>query len=198
MPSWILEVMPIGSLGEDFDMLPIVPNLVKMTLQKCSPSSSPGCDEITYLHLRKLPLSHHFLATLYSKILMESQEPPPSWCRGKMSLIHKSGSTNDPANFHPIALTSVVGKLFHKIITRRMESYLIQNGIIDMSTQKGFLSGVNGMFEHVCTINTILDNAKTYNLPLAMTFIDLKNAFGSVSHKLIQDLLHYVKVPIEI
>ena len=67
-----------------------------------------------------------------------------------------------------------------------------------MSNQKGFLSGVNGMFEHSYTINTILDNAKTYNLPLAMTFIDLKNAFGSVSHKLIQDLLHYVKVPVEI
>ena len=129
---------------------------------------------------------------------MESQVPPPSWCRGKMSLIHKSGSTNDPANFRPIALTSVVGKLFHKIIARRMEYYLIQNGIIDTATQKGFLSGVNGMFEHIYTINAILDNAKTYNLPLAMTFIDLKNAFGSVSHKLIQDLLHYVKVPVEI
>ena len=28
-----------------------------------------------------------------------------------------------------------------------------------------------------------------------MTFLDLKNAFGSVSHRLIVDMLHAVKVP---
>ena len=28
-----------------------------------------------------------------------------------------------------------------------------------------------------------------------MTFIDLHNAFGSVSHKLVQDMLYYLKIP---
>ena len=33
---------------------------------------------------------------------------------------------------------------------------------------------------------------------MAMTFIDLKNVFGSISHQYIHDLLPYVKVPTEI
>ena len=136
LPSWISEVMPLEDPVEEFDMTPIVPKMIKKILQKCSPSSSPGSDVITYLHLRKLPSSHHFLATLYSKIIFESQMPPPSWCVGKLALIYKSGSANDPANFRPTALTSVVGKRFHKIIARRLESYLILNYIIDTSVQK--------------------------------------------------------------
>ena len=166
LPSWISEVMPLEDPVEEFEMTPIVPKMIKKILQKCSPSSSPGSDGITYLHLRKLPSSHHFLATLYSKIIFESQMPPPSWCVGELALIYKSGSANDPANFRPIALTSVVGKLFHKIIARRLESYLILNDIIDTSVQKGFLSGVNGTFEHIYTINSVLDNAKAHGLPL--------------------------------
>ena len=31
-----------------------------------------------------------------------------------------------------------------------------------------------------------------------MTFIDLRNAFGSVTHKLISDMLHHIHVPAQI
>lgn len=37
-----------------------------------------------------------------------------------------------------------------------------------------------------------------HGLPLALTFLDLKNAFGSVSHKLINDMLSHIKLPEEI
>ena len=197
-PDWVQEVISLDNVDEDFDMSPIVPKLIKCTLQKCSLSSSPGCDGITYHHLRKLPSTHHFLATLYSKLLFESQHPPPSWCVGKLSLIYKSGSANDPSNFRPIALTSVVGKLFHKILAHCLESYLLSNDLINPSAQKGFLSGVNGTFEHIYAINAIPDNAKVNHLPVSITFIDLKNAFGSVSHKLIHDILQHIKVLAEI
>ena len=50
-------------------MSPIRPCEVKCALKKCSSSSAPGNDKITYFHLKKLPSCHLFLATLYSKIL---------------------------------------------------------------------------------------------------------------------------------
>ena len=40
-----------------------------------------------------------------------------------------------------------------------------------------------------------MNNAKENGLPLFMTFLDLANAFGSISHRLIQDMLSYVAVP---
>ena len=48
------------------------------------------------------------------------------------------------------------------------------NNLIHSSVQKGFLTGVNGTFEHIFSVSAILDNALHPKLPLAMTFIDLK------------------------
>jgi len=123
---------------------------------------------------------------------LNSPHAPALWCKGELCLVHKGGDPGVPANFRPIALTSTIGKLFHGIIASLLEQYLLNNGIIDSNLQKGFLSGIAGVFEH------ILDNAKANGLPLSLTFIDLKTAFGSVPHKLISDMLHHVSVPMPI
>ena len=57
------------------------------------------------------------------------------------------------------------------------------------------MSGLPGVFEHIYTLSTILQDSTTYKKPLMMMFLDLKNAFGSVSHRLIFDMLNIVKVP---
>ena len=200
LPSWIAEVMPISdenSLSE-FDLSPITPSLIKGILRSRSSGSSPGDDDISYHHLKKMPCTHHFLATLFSKILLESHPPPSAWCCARIKLIHKGGDTSKPANFRPIALTSVVGKLLNKIIATRLEEFLLENKIINPSLQKGFLSGINGTMEHIFSLSAIIDNARQNKLPLALTFIDLRNAFGSVSHTYIKDILEYVKLPNEV
>jgi len=107
------------------------------------------------------------------------------------------GLTGVELNFRPIALTPVVSKLFHKILAKRLEKFLLQNNIINPSLQKGFLSGINGTVEHIFAICSILDNAIQHGLPLAMSFLDLSNAFGSVSHLLIRDILHHIQLPTE-
>ena len=150
-----------------------------------------------YHHLKKMTSTHHFLATLFSKILLESYSPPSSWCSARIKLIHKGGDTNCPANFRPIALTSAIGKLFNKIIASRLEEYLLENNI-NPSLQKGFLRGINGTMEHIFSLSAIVDNARTNKLPLSLTFVDLRNAFGSVAHAYIKDIMSYVKLPTEV
>ena len=43
-------------------------------------------------------------------------------------------------------------------------------------------------------MDAIIDNAKEKGLPLCATFVDLINAFGSIPHKLIHDMLVYIDV----
>lgn len=200
LPSWVNEVMPVPSIDEikPFDMSPITPGLVKAFLKKCSSSSTPGVDQISYHILKKLPSCHHFLATLFSKLLLYTQEPPKSWRIAKIILIHKKGDTLDPGNYRPIALTSAISKLFHKIIATRLEQYAIDNNFLDSSTQKGFLHGVNGCMEHIFALQTILSNAKDHHQPLSLSFIDLKNAFGSISHCYLFDMLKHINIPSEV
>ena len=61
--------------------------------------------------------------------------------------------------------------------------------MVDKSLQKGFLSGVNGCIEHVFAIQSMIINAMDHSLPLSLSFIDLKNAFGSISHNYISDII---------
>ena len=139
LPDWISEVWRFPDLTSEFDMSPIRPSEVKQVLKKCSLSSAPGPDGITYFHLKKLPICHNFLATLYSKILLQSHSAPASWCQGKTILLYKKGDASLPKNFCPITLTSVIGKLFHRILSLRLEKFVLTNKLLDSSIQKGFL-----------------------------------------------------------
>ena len=51
--------------------------------------------------------------------------------------------------------------------------------------------------EHLLSVNTLLQSAKDRLQSLAITFIDLRNAFGSISHKLLLDMLSHIKAPEE-
>jgi hypothetical protein len=145
-----------------------------------------------------MPSTHHFLATLFTKILLKDQTAPKEWCTAKLILIHKTGDESLPENFKPIALTSVVGKLFNKILAIRLEDFLQQNGLLNTSLQKVFLTDTNGTMEHIFAMSAIIQNAYAHGSPLSVTFLDLKNAFGSISHLLIRDMLAHIRLPPEI
>jgi len=193
LPDWVLTSLP-DSFQVPFNDSPITPKIVKGVLHHCSAKSAPGPDNITYFHLKNLPASHHFLATLFNKLL-KSESSPPYWSTARIKLLYKQDATDHPKNFRPIALTSAVGKLFHKIISQRLEHYLISNNVIDTSVQKGFISSFPGIFEHIYSVSNILEKAISTKSPLMMTFIDLQNAFGSVPHQYIFDMLESVQVP---
>ena len=67
---------PPTDIVSEFDLSPITPGYIKRTLQKCSSKSSPGDNKLTYHHLKNLPTTHHFLATLFPKILLSSHDSP--------------------------------------------------------------------------------------------------------------------------
>ena len=143
-----------------FNTTAITPSLVKSTLRRCLMKFSSGSDGITYFHLSHLPSTHHFMATLFNKLL-EKGISPASWGLANVKLIYKTGDTSDLTNFRPIALTSVVGKNFHKILSYCLEDYLRKNIVIDTCIQKGFISNLPGVYEHIyseCRINKKIFN----------------------------------------
>ena len=134
------------------------------------------------------------MTTLFNKLLGKGSTTA-CWGLAHVKLIYKAGDASDPANFRPIALTSVVGKVFHKIISSRLEKYLRENNVINTSIQKDFITSLPGVYEHIYSLSAILQDATSTKKPLMITFLDLKNAFGSVPHQLLFDMLRAVKVP---
>ena len=134
--TWVEEVMP-STIHEDFDMSAITSRSGQENSQIMQQELTPGDDLISYHHLWNFPASHPFLANLYP---LESQQCPEAWCKGRLIIVSKGENAHNPAAFRPIALTASTGKLFHKILARRMEKYCLANGFIDSYTQKGFFT----------------------------------------------------------
>ena len=137
------------------------------------------------------------MATLFNKLLQEGVTPS-SWSIVCIRPIHKRDSNDNTSNFCSIALTSVIGKQFHKILAARLEKYLLSNSVFDTSVQRGFISNFPGIFEHIriLSVSSILEAAFASKSPLMMTFIDLNNhAFGSVPHRYILGMLKAVQIP---
>lgn len=80
----------------EFDLCPITLGLVKITRRKCPSSSSPSIEQLTYFHLRNLTSTHYFLATLFTKIVLESHHGPSLWYSAKINLIPKGGDPSNP------------------------------------------------------------------------------------------------------
>jgi hypothetical protein len=101
------------------------------------------------------------LATLFSKIITVSQLAPATWGNAKILLFLKKDGSNLPENFRPIALTSNIGKLFHRILAHRIESYLLDINFLDPTLQKGFLNNINGVlwntFYHLIRFSIMLN-----------------------------------------
>ena len=123
-----------------FNMGAVHPRDIKAILKKKIINFCSGPDGVLYGFLKKLPSTHRILATLFSKLL-KLGDPPEVWSKSIVSLIYKSGDMDNPSNFRMMSLTSCIGKLFHQIVSSRIESYLLSNHLLDCETQKAFLKG---------------------------------------------------------
>ena len=115
-----------------------------------------------------------------------TQDVPESWALAYITLLAKSNILANCAEFRPIAITSVIGKIIFSVLSDNLQKYMFQNDYIDREIQKGFLTGITGCLEHSFAIHEALKEAKIWKTSIVVTWIDLANAYGSVRHKLIQ------------
>ena len=97
---------------------------------------------------------------------------------------------SDPANYRPVSLTSVFGKIMERVIAADMIDYLLRNNLLNTSQhQHGFLSKrstLTNLLESFGDWTISIEN----KLPNRVAYIDFSRAFDSVSHP---KLLHKLK-----
>ena len=75
---------------------------------------------------------------------------------------------------------------------------MVKNGYLDPVAQKAYIEVVNGCVEHVSVVQEILQHAKLNHKIVHITWFDLADAFGSVSHLLIPFVMTYYNIPTKI
>ena len=72
---------------------------------------------------------------------------------------------------------------------------MTSNGYLDTDVQKAFLSTVPGVTEHHSKLATIINGARKAKRSLAVAWLDIANAYGSIHHSLIQFALQRYHAP---
>ena len=144
--------------------------------------------------LQSKVFGHHFLATLYNKTDKSGVAMDIS-TNCYLVLAYKAGEQSDPGNFRMLAMTSCLAKPYHEIKSKRMSNFMVENGYIDTTLQKAYLEGINGCIEHIQVLQQIIQDAKTKNKTVHISWYDLADAFGSVSHDLIPICLKHYNIP---
>jgi hypothetical protein len=110
-------------------------------------------------------------------------------------LIHKGNDREDPENWRPITITSV---LYRVIFCRLAEGLhtVHEEGInLCNKEQKGFVPRRAGCVEHVAVVNALINDAVQKREPIYVLSLDLRDGFGSAPHDLIRRNLNDLGIP---
>lgn len=171
--------------------LPISENELSNTINKNLRNASPGLDNIHAAMIKNLhPNSLTYLLSLFNSIFSQNTYPI-FWKTVIILPILKPGSDPLlPASYRPIALSSVLGKLFQKILNKRLLWYLESNNILS-PFQYGFRKGRNTiqpLYDLQSQINDVTNNKSS----LYSIFFDLQEAFPRVWRHLISTELYEI------
>ena len=169
----------------------------KDALKRCRNKSSPGPDGIPYVVWKFCTSTHPILFNIFQRVWLGTSIPS-HWQVACVTLLPKSDVSDDPAKFRPIALANTMGKVFFSLLSHRLQKHMQQNNFFDGQIQKGFMPGVSGCLEHSTLCYEAMRDAKSAKRQICVAWIDLKNAFGSVRHNLIQYALRHYSVPLHL
>ena len=130
------------------------------------------------------PLCH-----IFNKSLQEG-EFPNALKIAKVTPIYKKGSKDVPGNYRPISVLPVLGKIFEKIVNKRLMEFLEVNNVLQQH-QYGFRKKYSTKLSVVNLCNAILKSVDEGKITLGV-FIDFQKAFDTINHDiLIRKLSHY-------
>ena len=138
-----------------------------------SKQGAAGLDKISRDDIRKLDpraLLAHFNLWLYAGY------QPAEFRRSRTVLIPKVPDPSGPGEFRPIAISSYVSRVFHRLLAGRLSGLLEFN-----SRQRAFVKG-DGIADNVFLLRCMLRDRCDALQPLSVAFLDVSKAFDSVSH----------------
>ena len=194
IPNWIPK---FRDPTIDFDLSPPSYHQINKIIQKMKAKGSPcPLDQLSILCFKRCPYLRSYLLALYTEV-WNQKYIPKEWRKAITILIHKKDTNSDPANFRPITLEPVALKIFTSLLRNRMYNFLLNNNYIETDIQKGFIPGMSGTFEHIAHLSYVVNQARNKQRSLTVTLVDLRNAFGEVHHNLIDTILEFHHIPLE-
>ncbi|EYC10772.1 hypothetical protein Y032_0053g2288 [Ancylostoma ceylanicum] len=124
------------------------------------------------------------LARVFTRYLLECKVPS-QWKTSRIVLLYKKGNQQDISNYRPICLLSVVYKPLTQVILNRIERTLNEEQPCEQARFRNGFSTIDYMH----TVTRLIGVSQEYKMPLCLTFIDLRKAFGIVETEAVLEAL---------
>ncbi|MFZ2537931.1 MAG: reverse transcriptase family protein, partial [Oscillospiraceae bacterium] len=166
------------------------PTIVLNILLKLKTNASAGPDRLPNIFYKSAAHSLAFpLATIFRSFI-DIHDIPSEWKISIISPKFKKGSSSDPANYRPIALTCSICKVLETIIVSDLLTFLQTHHLISKA-QHGFLKRHSTCTNLLETLNDWTLSLSNHKSVLA-AYVDFSRAFDSLSHaKLLHKLSGY-------
>ncbi|KAG8177084.1 hypothetical protein JTE90_015736 [Oedothorax gibbosus] len=151
--------------------------------------AAPGQDGLRTKDLRRLPpfvLTKLLNALLYTGLL------PPRLTVSRTIFFPKNDQASNPGDFRPISMSSIISRLFHKILASRLSSR------VNISDEQRAFKPTDGASQNIFLLDLVLNNAKINRRETHIASIHLAKAFDSVSHESIFAAANAVGLPEEL
>ena len=158
------------------------PAEVSNIIKNLKNNKSPGHDKITNKIIKNLPPKSIIWLTYIYNALLRLSYFPPTWKHSIIITILKPGKpSNCPTSYRPISLLPAFGKMFEKIILKRLMSIAQKENILP-DIQFGFRSN-HSTTHQLHRVTDFISSALETKKYCSGVFLDVAKAFDTVWHQ---------------
>ena len=157
-------------------------NEIKDLLKGLDKTKAEGPDEISNWVLKECAEELCTPLLLIFQNSLRQGKLPKSWKLANVTPLYKSGDKQNPLNYRPVSLTSVVCKLLERIIRKQWVEMLEKHKMIS-NKQFGFREGRSCVTNLLCFYDRVSEILQERDGWVDCVYLDFKKAFDKVSHK---------------
>lgn len=165
---------------------------IKKTIKQLKNSPCTGTDGIKIQTLKETaeeiatPLEYIINTSLATGVF------PDELKKAIVTPLHKGGDEADVNNYRPISILNNISKIFEKIIDVRIRKFLKKKNILS-SRQFGFTKGKSTQ-DAIDSLMSKINDAKENGEESLILLLDLKKAFETVSHRILEKKLKRIGI----
>lgn len=146
--------------------------------------------------LKHMPKVFHDNVHALFVYLWEQRVTPKQWKTALTILLYKKDDPRQVKNHRPIGLLNTIYKLWTTIVTKCLAMFVEQNNLLSDS-QEGFRPNRNTT-RQLQRLVMAMEDASMTDHPIYVLYVDFVNAFGSVDHARMAEILRVQGYPEDI